>query len=170
MTALDIDEVARKLKLPLAGIFARDRIHSKDLVKPIDFRVINLDSYDGPGTHWVCLITYTARASRKAYYYDSYGVVPPVEVEQFLNPRPLARARPYDIYFQRDQLQHNSNLCGWFVLKFAYDIYNINSRKGKALTGIANPDRATNPRLVSEKQVRAFKRRVSNASADYLLA
>ena len=42
--------------------------------------VINLDSNVGPGTHWTC---YYIRNNKK-YYFDSYGLDPPTELQNYL--------------------------------------------------------------------------------------
>lgn len=69
--------------------------------------IINLDSYRGPGTHWV--------AYYKKYdhieYFDSFGnLQPPLEVLIYLGR---------DIYYNYERKQHfNSFNCGHLCLKF----------------------------------------------------
>ena len=44
--------------------------------------VINLDPHDKPGSHWVAL--YFDLKKMEIYYFDSYGIYPPKEVENLM--------------------------------------------------------------------------------------
>jgi hypothetical protein len=44
--------------------------------------IFNLDPHDQPGSHWVCAFIDLNKMA--AYYYDSYGYVPPKEIKQLL--------------------------------------------------------------------------------------
>ena len=41
--------------------------------------IINLEDHYGNGSHWVCIYN-----NQVKYYFDSYGLPPPVEVMKFL--------------------------------------------------------------------------------------
>jgi hypothetical protein len=43
-------------------------------------RGLNLDSSNGQGTHWVCWY----RDGDNKYYFDSYGLDPPIELVKYL--------------------------------------------------------------------------------------
>ena len=42
--------------------------------------IMNLEDNNGNGSHWVCIYNNQAK-----YYFDSYGLPPPVEVMKFLH-------------------------------------------------------------------------------------
>lgn len=68
--------------------------------------VINLQSSkDGNGTHWVCLY-YTPNFS---YYYDSYGFIAPLEVQNKITPYMYNDLEIQDI---------DSTACGFYCVAF----------------------------------------------------
>lgn len=71
--------------------------------------VINLDTADGPGSHWICF----KKKNTRVYYYDSYGNMrPPLELIQYLGP-------DTDIYYNYDREQPpNTVICGHLCLNF----------------------------------------------------
>jgi hypothetical protein len=108
LTDIDIKNFAIQKKLPLESILMRDEI--KDHLKT-GFYVINLDTSDQKGTHWTVCYAHPL----KSYYFDSYGFVPPLELEQ--------KIKPY-IYNDKDVQDWNSEACGWYCIafiKFLYD-------------------------------------------------
>jgi hypothetical protein len=108
LTDIDIKNFAIQKKLPLESILMRDEI--KDHLKT-GFYVINLDTSDQEGTHWTVCYAHPL----KSYYFDSYGFVPPLELEQ--------KIKPY-IYNDKDVQDWNSEACGWYCIafiKFLYD-------------------------------------------------
>ena len=48
-----------------------------DQIKDNEYGVVNLDSFKGPGTHWV--------AYGNKWYFDSYGLPPPKEILKYVN-------------------------------------------------------------------------------------
>ena len=95
-----LEEYANKLGLPLNNILMRDEMNK---LNEDGFYIINLDSSDNRGTHWTCLYFH----SLNSCYFDSYGFVPPLEVEQ--------KIRPY-IYNDADIQDFNSEACGYYAL------------------------------------------------------
>lgn len=76
--------------------------------------VVNLDSHQGPGTHW------TAYYKNKSYveYFDSFGSLePPLEVKKYLGNRILYNYIPYQTF--------NSFNCGHLALEFLLNKNNI---------------------------------------------
>ena len=45
--------------------------------------IINLDSSEGKGTHWVCY----SKNNKNIYYFDSFGLDPPLELQEYLKSR-----------------------------------------------------------------------------------
>ena len=99
---IQLKEYAEKMGLPLNNILMRDEMNhlNKD-----GFYIINLDNSNGNGTHWTSLFYHPLNS----YYFDSYGFVPPLEVEK--------KIRPY-IYNDADIQVFNSEACGYYALAF----------------------------------------------------
>ena len=98
------------LKIPNLKIISKNELNDikiNDKNFKINY-IINLD--DDKGTHWTALY--------KNYYFDSYGVLPPESVENYLYNKYLYS----DIQFQ--PINKNSNYCGWFCLLFLYYMNN----------------------------------------------
>ena len=109
----DKTKVYRKMKLPLNDIIMRDETHkiSKD-----GFYIINLDNSKGKGTHWCCLFYYPLHSC----YNDSFGFVPPVEIEKKIKPF---------TYNDRDIQDFNSDACGYYALAFIKFLHNKQNKK-----------------------------------------
>lgn len=72
--------------------------------------IINLDDFNGPGTHWVAYV----KRSNIITYFDSYGnLPPPLEVERYFNPSKNVIRYNH----QRYQADSSSN-CGQLCLIF----------------------------------------------------
>jgi hypothetical protein len=86
LSNVDIEDICQNLKLPLVGVFSKDRLPDKPYVGSY---YINMENYDaGNGTHWVFARIFP---SGEAIYFDSFGVKSPTEVETYLKPfRPFA--------------------------------------------------------------------------------
>ncbi|VDI81355.1 Hypothetical predicted protein [Mytilus galloprovincialis] len=66
--------------------------------------ILNHDSWDGPGTHWTCWYKH----GLVKYYFDSYGLPPPDEMVNYLQP---------EIRYSTDELQQRGSVvCGHFCL------------------------------------------------------
>lgn len=107
---IQLKEYAKRMRLPLNNILMRDEM---DKLKDNGFYIINLDDSNGNGTHWTCL--YYNNTPLNSCYFDSYGFVPPLEVEE--------KIKPY-IYNDADIQDFNSEACGYYALafiKFLYD-------------------------------------------------
>lgn len=103
-----LKEYANRMGLPLNNILMRDEMNK---LKDDGFYIINLDNSNGNGTHWTVCYYYPLQS----YYFDSYGFVPPLEVEQ--------KIKPY-LYNDADIQDFNSEACGYYALafiKFLYD-------------------------------------------------
>ena len=99
---IQLKEYAEKMGLPLNNILMRDEMNH---LNEDGFYIINLDNSNGNGTHWTSLFYHPLNS----YYFDSYGFVPPLEVEQ--------KIRPY-IYNDADIQDFNSEACGYYALAF----------------------------------------------------
>jgi putative N-acetylmannosamine-6-phosphate epimerase len=99
LTNYDIEKISEKLDLPLIGVFMRDELPKE---RKIGSYIINMDSSEGDGTHWVFAKIFcdsdrfdTDSDSDDSVeinkycgclYFDSFGCGMPLEVEEFLKP------------------------------------------------------------------------------------
>ncbi len=81
ITNFDIEEIAQGLKLPIVGVFSKDKLPQR---RSIGSYYVNMEDHDkGNGTHWVFMKIFPAGF---ACYFDSFGVSPPEDVRDFLKP------------------------------------------------------------------------------------
>ena len=105
----ELMEICKNLKIKLNGIYARNQ--------KIDLKngnyILNLDSYGKSGTHWTCFI----KDKKNIYYFDSYGVYPPIEISQLSDKNNL------NLYYNKDDIQdYKSILCGYFCVSLFHYI------------------------------------------------
>lgn len=95
------------LKIPhFVGVFSRDRLPL--CPKPKESAIINLDSENGPGTHWVAY----KKIGKQVNYYDSFGnLPPPLELQKYLNKCNIK-------YNYKQHQTYNTFNCGHLCLKF----------------------------------------------------
>ena len=110
----DMIKILKSQKINMNGIYMKDELPQK-LKK--GFYIVNLASEkdNSRGTHWTGLY-YSPKYS---YYFDSYGFVPPVEVE--------IKIKPY-IYNEIDIQSYSSTACGFYCIAF---IIYMNSQNNK---------------------------------------
>ena len=89
------------------GVFMRDALPKKRS-KQTEAAIVNLDSNDSQGTHWVCFYGNN--------YFDSFGLPPPDEVVKYM---------PHPIYYNSNEIQDRASvICGHlclYVLKHLSD-------------------------------------------------
>jgi hypothetical protein len=108
LSDLDIYEILNHHNIKINGIYQKDKL--TDLQD--GFYVINLQpSTEGNGSHW-CGLYYNFD---KSYWFDSFGFVPPEEIELLL--------QDYD-YNDNDVQNINSSSCGFYVIAFIKFLYN----------------------------------------------
>ena len=112
-TNIQLTDLADKMGLPLNDILMRDEMNE---LKDGGFYIINLDTSDNNGTHWTVLYFHPLQS----YYCDSFGFVPPLEVEQ--------RIKPY-LYNNKDIQDFNSEACGYYCLAFIKFLYDKNDKE-----------------------------------------
>lgn len=109
LTNFEILDILKKYNLKINGIFMKDKLPHK---LQIGFYIINLQSsYEGDGTHWtVFYFNY-----KLSVYFDSYGFIPPLEIDR--------KIKPY-VYNNRNIQDYNSSSCGYFCIAFIKYMYN----------------------------------------------
>jgi hypothetical protein len=104
----DIIHILKSQGIKFNGIFMKDELPSK--LKQ-GFYIINLQSSNiGDGTHWTVLYY----SYKHSLYFDAFGFVPPVEVEQKLNR----------YAYNNKQIQNlESTACGYYCIAFIIFMY-----------------------------------------------
>ena len=98
-TNFDLKEYSIKLDLPVK-IIMNDELHKINKTKKNNV-IINYQNSNKNGSHWVCF-------KNRQLYFDSYGIKPTDEVEEFLNK---------DYIYNKLQVQpNNTNICGVLCL------------------------------------------------------
>ena len=80
--SLQLEQMARQLKLPLLEIVSKDQLEGRVRVGSI---IINLESStDGGGTHWTLLKVFP---KGQVIYFDPFGFPPPRQVKQYIKKK-----------------------------------------------------------------------------------
>lgn len=109
LSNIEIEEITDHLKLPIVGVFSKDRLPDKRWVGSYYINLQNED--DGGGTHWVFCRIFT---NKSAVYFDSFGLPLPIEVKEFLAPfAPIP-------YSNRQIQDVKSSYCGWYCIACDY--------------------------------------------------
>lgn len=103
----DLYSLAEKYRILLNNIVSRDELTKM----PYDNYIINLASSQNPGTHWVAL--YLPK-NRTPVYFDSFGMVPPLEVINLIK-----NSGHKNYLVNEKQIQDiRSGYCGEYCLMF----------------------------------------------------
>lgn len=96
-------DAVKALKIPrFRGVFMRNELPRK--ARKQECGILNLDSAPGRGTHWVAWY----KNNKKKYYFDSFGVQPPVELNKYLSS---------PIFYNTEQIQSDHQVvCGHLCL------------------------------------------------------
>ena len=100
------------------SIYSRDRL--PDQIRKKECGIINLDSIEGEGTHWVC---YRNVDTQMVEYFDPFGLIMPHEIRHY-----LAKSGKKVIYSQDEIQNRDTVLCGYWCL-----YYLIERQKGKSI-------------------------------------
>lgn len=115
LSNFDIIDYCRELKINnFKGVFMRDELTSYKMNND-ECLVLNIDISTGKGIHWMCLFS----KNDVSYYFDSYGLPPPIEVLQYC----INRERYYNQY----PIQFDDKveiLCGHYCVYVLYKLYN----------------------------------------------
>lgn len=85
--------------------------------------VFNLDPHNKPGSHWVCM--FCDLKGKSIYYFDSYGINPPKEVELLIE-RLKTQAKLLNIKLKKKinpiRHQYKNSECGVYCLFFITEL------------------------------------------------
>ena len=103
------------------SIYSRDRLPEQ--IRKKECGIINLDSIEGEGTHWVC---YRNIDKQMVEYFDPFGLIMPHEIHHY-----LAKSGKKVIYSQDEIQNRDTVLCGYWCL-----YYLIERQKGKSILDV----------------------------------
>jgi hypothetical protein len=107
LSNIEIDRIFSGEKRYL-GTFAKNVI-PKNLAAKEGALIINMNNNDQGGSHWTLIM----QNKKNTIYFDSFGVVPSVEVLAHM------KLRNKPMYYVDRQLQDlTSSSCGWFCMYF----------------------------------------------------
>jgi hypothetical protein len=113
MNGIEILSIVQKLDRNkiFRGVFPSDKLPKRKLKKLPAAFVVNLDSSEKKGSHWIGIFV---DQKRKGYYFDSYGCNPNVEgIINFLR----YQCKKIEI-FQHQLQSTNTKVCGSYVIFF----------------------------------------------------
>jgi len=113
LSNFDIIDICKEKGLPLNDILMRDQI--KDNIT-YGYTIINLNNSNQDGSHWT-VVCFTPLIS---YYFDSFGFVPPLELDEII--------KPYK-YNDKDIQDLNSEACGYYCIAFIKFLHDKNDLK-----------------------------------------
>ena len=103
------------------SIYSRDRLPFT--IRKKECGIINLDSIEGEGTHWVC---YRNIDAPMVVYFDPFGLIMPHEIQHYLS------TAGKKVIFSQDEIQNRDTvLCGYWCL-----YYLIGRQKGKSILDV----------------------------------
>lgn len=111
LSNFDIMDFVKTSKLKyFRGVFMRNKLPKK--ARKIECGVINLDNFEGDGTHWVSYF----KNKMSTIYFDSFGnLQPPKEFITYIGSKSK-------ILYNHTQYQsYNTFNCGHLCLKFLYN-------------------------------------------------
>lgn len=109
----DIEKICEYYKLPLVSICMKNELPRG--VKNGCYIINMQSSSQGNGTHWVALFVYKTNA----FYFDSFGGLPPVEIMNFVKKRTGCH-----LYYNNWIIQNiKSSHCGWYCIAFLRHMY-----------------------------------------------
>ena len=122
LSNFDLEKWIDDLKIKhFRSIYSRDRLPDRVRIK--ECGIINLDSIEGEGTHWVC---YRNLDENMTEYFDPFGLIMPHEIRHYL----LTSGKK--VIFSQDEIQNrNTVFCGYWCL-----YYLIERQKGKSILDV----------------------------------
>ena len=105
-----------KLDYHFGGVFSKDLL-PQELIRE-KFYIVNLQDHDeGSGTHWT---VFYYNKPLTSIYFDSYGFIAPLDVENSI--------KPY-IYNNAEIQDFDSSACGYFCIAFIKFLHNKDNKQ-----------------------------------------
>ena len=77
--------------------------------------IFNLDKHDEPGSHWVC--GFVDYPNKSAYYFDSYAIEPPKQIETFMKWL-TTQDSAMKLFYNGNRFQRGGSECGMYSMYF----------------------------------------------------
>ena len=102
-------DICKELKIKnFKGVFMRDELNKRKSNKN-ECLILNIDHSNNNGTHWTCLFI----KNGVAYYFDSYGFEPPLEVDAY--------CKGENRYYNTFRIQsYDEVICGHYCIYMLY--------------------------------------------------
>ena len=116
LTNFQLIDLAKKLNINLVNVCSKDELNK--VIPKVGGYIINLEnSYNGYGTHWCSFLIYEEiDGNMNGLYHDSYGIRPPIEVENYI--KQISNKK---IGYNTRQIQKiETTECGWYALNWLY--------------------------------------------------
>ena len=97
------------------GCFDKDEVSTMS-GKQRKFYILNLDTEEGPGTHWVLM---SMIDTKTGIYFDSFACPPPTLVYSFMK-----RNRSENVYNNQIIQELSSENCGYYTCRIGYELSN----------------------------------------------
>ena len=103
LTNVELLNATNKLGIPnFRGVFQRDALPKRS--RKGECCILNLDDSLGGGSHWTAWYACAYARGGVHYYFDSFGIQPPVELVEYLKP---------PIFYNTEEVQPRDQVfCG----------------------------------------------------------
>jgi len=139
LTDTQIDDLAKRMSVPLAGCFFKDELPNKLEYNKV--YIINLqdsetdDGEQNSGTHWTMgYIRETPKGQKQPIYFDPYGCPPPENVKKIFEKQCNMKCP----YTEKDIQSLMNNACGFYCLAMAHFICASRYRTNDLYTDVEN--------------------------------
>ena len=105
--------------------------------------IINLDSYEGAGTHWTCCVP--GDEKKTLWYFDSFGMHYPEEFKKRAEKDEIKEI----LYNNTDYQNIESVLCGYFCLYFLHQALVYDKEYNDILMPLSMTDTMYNESFIS---------------------
>ena len=134
LTNYDLLDIAEDIEIHGLEIYMKDEI--KKIKNAIPY-ILNLDSSENEGTHWVAL----RKMNKIIYYFDPYGYPPPQEI--------IDLSLGESIIYSLKEVQHpDSILCGYFCIAFLY--YVLSEEEFSEFLDLFSDDKHKNDKIIKK--------------------
>jgi hypothetical protein len=114
-TNVQLMNLAKKMGLPLNAVVYKDLLDNEPFEDGAYILNMASSTDSNGGTHWIGLyVKYP-----DAYYFDSFGVVPPLEIIKYCKDNGIKKIIVSDKQIQRSQYGR----CGQYTLAFLYAMH-----------------------------------------------
>jgi hypothetical protein len=138
LTDIQIKDLAKKMNVPLGGVYFKDEIPKVQFNKSYFINMEDCEDEKGqlnPGTHWVFLqVNKYPNDEIKPIYFDAYGQPPPENVKKAV----AKITTKYLPYTKKDIQSLMNNACGFYCLALAHFINSSKFRCGHLYDDVAD--------------------------------